>query len=204
MSDVHTGMVILSEKDSLLQSIIKEVGVCGLCQQDDRFQYLIKSIIGQQLSITAARSINLRIDLFFSSKYDPYIFSQTSEQTLKELGISKRKASYIYDLCNKIILGDLDLNNLSTLNNEDIIHQLIKVKGIGTWTAKMFLIFVLARTNVFPLEDLTFKNQLIKLYHIQPTQVGLLKEIQDLWHPYESIAAWYLWRHKDNQQQKST
>jgi DNA-3-methyladenine glycosylase II len=197
MSSIISGTAYLSENDVLLRTIIDKVGICDLCKKDEMFRYLIRSIIGQQLSVSAAKSINEKVDNHFNSDFHPQAFAKTSIDQFKKIGVSSRKASYIFDLCHKINSAELILTNLIELDNLQIISQLTQVKGIGTWTAKMFLIFVLARTNVFPMEDLTFKNQLIDLYSINPSEFDKLDQLQKKWHPYESIAAWYLWRHKD-------
>ena len=102
------------------------------------FRYLIRSIIGQQLSVSAAKSINEKVDKHFNSDFHPQAFAKTSIDQFKKIGVSSRKASYIFDLCHKINSAELILTNLIELDNLQIISQLTQVKGIGTWTAKMF------------------------------------------------------------------
>lgn len=184
----------LKIKDEILSNIINEVGECRLVKQKANFLFLIEAIISQQLSFKASESIIKKVKDFFNDNITPESFLNTSPHILESLGISSRKLSYIIDLCNRIKNNEIFLEELASLTNDEVINVLTSVKGIGVWTSKMYLIFVLSREDVLPNEDTSFKNSYLKLYNISPDNYDEHIEKQKLiWHPYESIASWYIW-----------
>jgi DNA-3-methyladenine glycosylase II len=195
--EIRKGVKYLKSKDKILAKIIDEVGECKLKQSKDYFQVLLRSIIGQQLSYYAARKINERFLSFFANKPEPRIILNTSNSRLRELGISRNKIIYIKDLCLKYSNGEITFNQILEKSNEEIIILLTKVKGIGLWTAQMFLIFTLGRSNVLPFTDLSLRNSIKIHYGLRklPKEKKILNiSRKNCWSPYCSIASWYLWR----------
>jgi adenine-specific DNA-methyltransferase len=186
----------LKSKDRQLKVLIETIGDCRVRPRQSKFDYLIEAIISQQLSLSASMTIIRRIKGHFNDRLSPEKFLKSSGTTLNELGISQRKISYIFDLCENILSGKLSLSKLDDLSNDEIVTELTKVKGVGAWTAKMFLIFVLGRLNVFPIEDKAFINQVKKVYNLNDN--GSLERelgaIQKNWEPYETVGAWYIWK----------
>jgi len=184
----------LYESDKKLKDIINYVGECRLKPQKSCFLFLLEAIISQQLSLKASETIIRRLKEHFKNDITPRKIINTELNTLKTLGVSKRKASYLIDLSIKILNKEIQLEELDKLDNQQIIDTLTKVKGIGIWTSKMFLIFVLARPNVFPTEDTSFKNTIKKIYNLDEKEFNKKADlIKEKWHPYESIASWYIW-----------
>ncbi len=188
------------KKDKVLRKLIDEIGIIelGIPNTDESFKSLVEIIVGQQLSVKAAKSIISRLQNKFGDSYKPADFSNISLDELREIGISNQKGVYILNLVEKINDNQINFNTFEELNNDEIIDRLITIKGIGVWSAKMFLISVLKRTNVFPLEDLTFTNQLKKLYNINDrNSEKKINELNNSWSPFQTFAAKYLWESKD-------
>lgn len=184
----------LIKNDDVLSNIIQEIGECRLVKQNSNFLFLVEAIISQQLSFKASESIIKKVKEYFEGQITPENINKTDDAQLMSLGISSRKLSYIRDLSNKILNKEISLEKLNDLSNDDIIEKLISVKGIGLWTSKMYLIFVLSREDVLPIEDTAFKNSFISIYNIDNDKFDSKIELQkDKWHPYESIASWYIW-----------
>lgn len=192
----------LCQHDKVLAPIIERVGPCTIRPHTDYFWELVDSIISQQLSVKAARSIEQRFQALFDSEVPaPEQILQKSVDELRAVGLSRPKATYIRDLAQHIVDDKLTFDEFPAMPNEVIIRELTDVKGIGEWTAHMFLMFCLARTNVLPVGDLGIRNGIRQLYGF--SQLPSPQEIIDLadkkhWQPYESIASWYVWQHLDN------
>lgn len=192
----------LQKNDPHLAPVIALAGNCTIEPHQDYYRSLCDSIIGQQLSVKAAATIKKRFrDLFGGTFPEPSDILQKSIDELKSCGLSKPKAAYIQDLAQHITDRSLDLTHLSPKTNEAIIKDLVAVKGIGEWTAHMFLMFCMGRTDVLAVGDLGIRNAIKKLYgydHLpSPTEMNELAQKHG-WHPYESIACWYLWYSLDN------
>ena len=187
----------LSQKDSNLANLIQTVGKYAIETHKDPFESLVKSIIYQQLSSRSANAIYSR----FLSHYDdtlptPKQIISTPDDTFRtKIGLSHKKIQYIKDLSLRIFNGELSLGLLPDMADEEIIAELVKVRGIGRWTAEMFLIFHLGREDIMPLGDLGIRKAVQKLYGLPelPSPANVL-EISSCWKPYRSIAAWYLWK----------
>ena len=182
--------------DQRLKALIEKNGECYIKPRQYRLDYLVEAIISQQLSISASETIIKRLKAHYNGNLYVDKILKTQKNTLNKLGVSQRKISYIYDLCENISTGKLSLSILDELRNDEIVAELTRVKGIGIWTAKMFLIFVLGRLNVFPKEDTAFINQLKKIYNLNDNG-SLDREllcIQKNWEPYETVGAWYIWK----------
>ncbi len=162
----------------------------------DYFQTLVRSIVSQQISTAAARTILQRlVDHVHPHKISPETMSQLDLQTLRTLGVSQQKASYVIDLTDRVLRGDLKLKTIQRRSDEEVIAQLVQVKGIGVWTAHMFMIFSLGRMDVLPVGDLGIRNAIQKAYELEESpKPAKIEEIAQPWRPYSSIASWYLWR----------
>lgn len=193
----------LSTNDAVLRPIIKLHGAPKISPQTHYYSRLIKSIISQQLSVKAAAAIQKRFqDLFDSDTPDPEALLVVNTDLLKAAGLSQAKIRYIRDLAEHMITGDLNFNTFTSLSNEEIISELTRVKGIGEWTAHMFLMFCMGRLDVLASGDLGVRNGIRALYKLDtvptPDEVRIVAE-QHHWHPYESAACWYIWRSLENE-----
>ena len=197
----QAAMQHLSQADPIMAKVIERVGPFELTSRQPYFFALVSSIISQQISTKAAAAIlNRFLSLFPASKPEEVIPSRLlalSVETLRTVGLSAQKARYAFDLAEKIELGEVNLENLENLSDEEIISQLTKVKGIGRWTVEMFLIFSLTRPDVLPIDDLGFRMAIQKLYGFEerPAPKILRQFAQERgWSPHSSAATWYLWR----------
>lgn len=194
----------LRQQDPLLTPVINAAGLAKLTPHTNYYGSLVDSIISQQLSVKAAASIERRFkELFASDDFpSPAAILNKSSIELRGAGLSQAKANYIHDLARHIVDGTLAFDEFDSLSNEAIIAELTDVKGIGEWTAHMFLMFCMGRLDILPTGDLGIRNGVSKLYGFEdlPTPAQI-REIADQynWHPYESVASWYIWRSLDNQ-----
>jgi DNA-3-methyladenine glycosylase II len=191
----------LSKNDPKLGKLIKKYGDCTLEPHTDYYRELVDSIISQQLSVKAGQTIyNRFLDLFGGRMPTPKHIINTDIEKLRAVGCSYAKAAYIKDLATHIEDGRLDLEHIATLPNDEVIKQLVAVKGIGEWSAHMFMIFSLGRTNILPTGDLGIRNAFARIYGLEDTRPATLLQIslQNHWEPYQSVASWYLWKSLDN------
>lgn len=192
----------LSEHDAILKKLIRLYGACTIKPHTNYYQELVSSIIGQQLSVKAAETIWKRfISLYDGNMPTPEQIIETNVDDIRSVGTSYSKARYIQDLAFHILNGKLDLNHIAALPNETVVEQLTAVTGIGEWSAHMFMIFSLGRLNVLPWGDLGVRKSAQMLYHLPnlPSKSELIAISEQYnWHPYESVAAWYLWQNLDN------
>jgi DNA-3-methyladenine glycosylase II len=158
---------------------------------------LVRSIISQQISMGAARAIRARLQqLVGNEAIKPEMIMRLSTQQLRSVGLSPQKASYLQDIAIKVNSGEVPLARLGRLPDEEVIAQLIKMKGIGRWTAQMFLIFSLGRQDVFPIDDLGVRAAIERMYeHKKPPDRAALLAIGQRWSPFASIGSWYCWRY---------
>jgi DNA-3-methyladenine glycosylase II len=181
--------------------LIKSIGKYSIELHRDPFESLLKSIIYQQLSGKSANAIFKRFLDYYDGKVPkPDQIIETPDELFRtKIGLSYKKIEYIKDLSSRISTKTLDLSLLSALSDEEIIAELIKVKGIGRWTAEMFLIFTLGRQDVMPLGDLGVKKAIQKLYNLSyMPDSQYISKISSSWRPYRSIATWYLWKSLSN------
>ena len=193
----------LQKSDPVMKSLLTKHGPFTAKAKTDRFGTLVSSIISQQISTAAASTIKQRLHQAIMDRAGKKTLPSLSAEHLlqfdldsfREIGISRQKATYLIDLATKVSEGKLDLKKLGRLDDEQIIEQLIEVKGIGRWTAQMFLMFSMARLDVLPVDDLGIKNAVQRQYNLDespsPKQI---EEIASPWRPYATIASWYLWR----------
>lgn len=169
-------------------------------EEEDYFINLTRSIIGQQLSGKVAATIIGRFEnLFPKKKIDAKYLLKLSDKILRGVGMSYSKASFIKDLAKKTLSGDVSFKNINKLSDEDVIKHLIQVKGIGPWTAEMFLMFSLARPNIFSHKDLGLNRAIQKLYGFKkPPTLKQVEKIIKKWEPYKSFASFALWESLNN------
>jgi DNA-3-methyladenine glycosylase II len=192
----------LSEHDPRLATVIERAGLCTIEPHHDYYRALGESIIGQQLSVKAAATIKQRFrDLFGGTFPTPEAILQKSIEELRTAGLSASKAGYIQDLAQHILDGRIDFSDINSLSNQEIITKLTDVKGIGEWTVHMFLMFCVGRSDVLATGDLGIRSGIRALYSLDalpsPQEVIGIAEVNH-WHPYESIACWYIWHSLDN------
>ena len=186
-----------------LAALIRRHGPCGLAaaQRADHFSALVRAITGQQLSTKAASTIYGRMVALMSGGV-PTVegFAGVTDDALRAAGMSRQKTAYLRDLCDRIGGGSLDLDTLDALADEEVIDALVKVKGIGRWSAEMFLIFRLHRPDVLPVGDLGIVVAVQRAYRLRTRpKPERLRKIGEVWRPYRSVASWYLWRSLDNE-----
>jgi DNA-3-methyladenine glycosylase II len=194
----------LAKNDPILAPVIKRAGLCTIrpVKTEDYYWELVDAIISQQLSVKAARSIEERFKALYPGALPtPDQILITPDEKLRSCGLSRAKVAYVKSLAQHIRDGNLELEKLNSLSNSEIAGELTAIKGIGEWTAHMFLIFAMARLDVLAVGDLGIKAGIQKLYSFPtlptPEQItGLAK--QNKWYPYESVACWYIWHAKDN------
>ncbi len=187
--------------DPVMASIIKEIGRCGLVRsrRADPFIAIVEAIIWQQLSGKAARTIYERfLRVFPNGRPTPATILSTSDDAMRAAGLSRGKIAYLRDLSTKVLDGTVHLESLETMANDDVVAALTKVKGIGQWSAEMFLMFRLQRSDVLPVGDLGIVKAIQRHYRLRktPTPDRMLK-IAESWRPYRSVASWYLWASLD-------
>lgn len=192
----------ISKNDKVLAGIVTTYGHCQLKPHTDHYGELVSGIVGQQLSIKAAAAIWQRVLALSDGKMPtPEQLLQIDTESLRSVGLSYAKASYVHDLARHILDGRLDMDHLAHLPNQEIISQLTAVKGIGEWSAHMFLIFGLGRLDILPVGDLGIKKAAMKLYQLKKLPDRKILEglcSKNNWKPYESVAAWYLWKSLEN------
>jgi DNA-3-methyladenine glycosylase II len=193
---------VLARRDPVIRDLMRRHGSCGLAgaQHADPFKALVHAIIAQQLSTRAAATIEARFAALFAPGVpSPERVATIADEQLRAVGLSSQKIGYLRDLCGRIASGQLSLATLDTLEDGAVVEALTQVKGIGRWTAEMFLMFRLHRPDVLPVGDLGIVKAVQRAYGLRkaPTPERLTK-IGESWRPYRSIACWYLWASLDN------
>ncbi len=195
-ADIRKARRHLRAADPVMKEIIDAVGPFTLRLDSDRFGMLVRSIISQQISGSAAASICGRLRTLAGPKgLKPENLAKFSVVELRSVGLSPQKASYVTDLVRKVNDGAVNLRQIGRLSDEQVIERLVQVKGIGRWTAQMFLIFSLGRLDVFPHDDLGVRSAIRKSYDLTdlPDKKTALA-VAEPWRPYASVASWYCWR----------
>jgi len=195
--DVTTGTKHLSRADPVMRGLIKAIGPCQLKpgSRGDHFTTVLRAIVGQQLSAKAAETIWQRVCALHPNgrKILPADILAAKDKDLRSAGLSNAKVLYVKDLAAHIASGELKLANIGRRSDDAIVVDLTAVKGVGRWTAEMFLIFKLGRPDVWAIDDLGLRNAVERAYRIEPTKPNLL-EVAEPWRPWRSVASWYLWR----------
>ncbi len=185
----------LARRDARLKRIIAEVGPCTLQSNPDHFALLARSIISQQISTRAALAIHGRLATLVGKPIRPRAILQASDEAMRSAGLSAAKVLSMRDLAQRCVEGEIRLKQLADLDDEAVIDQLIPVRGIGRWTAEMFLIFGLGRLDVLPVTDFGLRNGIRREHELPelPNRATLI-ELTARWAPYRSIGTWYIWR----------
>ena len=187
----------LKKKDKILKEIINKYKSEKLHSKKNAFLTLAKSITGQQISVKAANSIWLRLEKKIK-KIDPSNILKIKINEIKKCGFSKQKANYIFNLANFFKKNKNIENKWEKIEDEEVIDDLIKIKGIGRWTAEMFLIFYLLRPNIFPSADIGLLKAISINYNLKyPLKNSDIKKFKKKWIPWSTVATWYLWRSLD-------
>jgi DNA-3-methyladenine glycosylase II len=202
---IKSARLHLQKSDPIMKRLLKVHGPFTAKARLDRFGTLVDSILSQQISTAAANTIKGRLKQAVSerSKSTSGVATELTPENvrtfdleeLRTLGVSRQKGTYLLDLAEKVHHGLVDLKSLSRKSDEDVIQTLIQVKGIGRWTAQMFLMFALARLDVLPVDDLGLKNAVQRQYGLRKMpSPAKIEEIAVPWRPYATVASWYLWR----------
>jgi len=191
----------LARRDPVLRDLMREHGPCGLAARHhaDPFKALVRAIVGQQLSTKAAATIFARFEALYPSFPTPGHVIATPDEQLRRVGLSSQKLGYLRDLCERIESGVLPLAALDAMDDQSVVDTLTQVKGIGRWTAEMFLIFRLMRPDVLPVGDLGIVKAVQRAYKLRKVpSADRLTRIGEAWRPYRSVACWYLWASLNN------
>lgn len=192
----------LMRRDPILGALIKRVGRCGLAagRKDDSFEGLARVIASQQLSTAAANTIHGRVVALAGGAGDFTCARLLAIDTvdLRAAGLSRAKVVYLRDLAERVADGRLDLASLDSRTDDEVAEAITSVKGLGRWSADMFLMFKLVRPDILPVGDLGIVKGFQKLYGMRnpPKTVTMLRRAET-WRPYRSVASWYLWRLHD-------
>lgn len=203
----------LKKCDPVLAEIIEQVGPFRMDRRPATYEAMVRAIVFQQLAGAAARTIFMRLQsacekavggegsprsLYGGFAITPESVLALTEDQMRACGLSRQKLSYIRDLAAKTLSREVDFERLPDMSDEDVIEHLTRVKGVGTWSAQMFLMFALGRPDVMPTADLGLNNAIRKLYRKRkmPKPKDVLK-VAEKWRPYRSFACWYLWRSVD-------
>ncbi len=190
-------------KDKKLKKLIEQNGVFKLRKQKNVCTWLCASIMSQQLSVKVADVIYRRfLNLYQGSEPTPEQIVATPPETLRSIGLSNAKVSYVLNVARFTLEQGMDHRKLHKMDDEEVIEYLTQIKGVGRWTVEMLLIFALSREDVFAIDDLGIQNAMIALYKLDRTDKKQFRQdmlrIAKKWSPYRSYACMYLWRYKDN------
>lgn len=191
----------LAKRDRVMRKLIPQFGEACLESRGDAFTTLARSIVGQQISVKAAQAVWGRVAQASSSaatRVQPAAVLALGTSALREAGLSARKVEYLKDLAAHFDAGKVHPRRWPQMDDEAIVEELVVIRGIGQWTAEMFLIFHLMRPNVLPLDDLgLLKGISINYFSGEPVSRAEAREVGDAWAPYRSVATWYIWRSLD-------
>jgi DNA-3-methyladenine glycosylase II len=191
----------LARRDRVMKKLIPQFGEARLQSRGDAFTTLARSIVGQQISTTAAQAVWERFAALTSSpsaRVPPADVLKLKADAMRASGLSARKVEYLRDLATHFTQGQVHVRQWQQMDDEAIIDELVAIRGIGRWTADMFLIFHLMRPNVLPVDDLgLLKGISVNYFSGEPVTRAEAREVGDAWVPYRSVATWYIWRSLD-------
>jgi len=191
---------ILSKRDSVLKKIIKKYNKGFLTSKNDPFFSLCRTIVGQQISTKAADSIWDKFEKKCKKKIKPKIVLKISSRKLKRAGLSRQKVSYLKNIAKAFKNKSFDINKLKKMNDYEAISYITKLKGLGVWSAEMFLMFNLNRPDIFPIKDIGLLRSISKNYKVSyPPSKRFLNKISKLHSGYRTVSTWYLWRDIDSE-----
>jgi DNA-3-methyladenine glycosylase II len=187
----------LADRDPVLRDLIGRYPGIVLQRRGDAFSTLARAIVGQQISVKAAESVWRRFVAVVGTVVPPAVYART-EVELRSAGLSRRKVAYLRDLADHFLAGTVSVERWRALEDEALVAELTRVRGIGRWTAEMFLIFHLQRPNVLPLDDLGLQKAISLHYNNgRAASSRQLRALGRAWAPWRSVATWYLWRSLD-------
>jgi DNA-3-methyladenine glycosylase II len=188
----------LRRSDPVMAKIIERVGPCNLVALQPSFETLARSITFQQLHGKAAGTIFARVQKAVGRSFTATAFLKTEPETLRACGLSRQKLASLTDLAEHVVRRRINFKNLSELDNDVVLETLTQVRGVGVWTAQIFLMFALQRPNVLPTGDFGIRNAVRQAYGLKEMpKPAELEEIAMPWHPHCTVASWYLWRSLD-------
>jgi len=191
---------ILSNRDSVLRKIIKKYNKGFLTTKNDPFFSLCRTIVGQQISTKAADSIWARFEKKCKKKIKPKIVLKISSRNLKSAGLSRQKVSYLKNIAKAFKNKSFDIKKLKKMNDAEAITYITKLKGLGVWSAEMFLMFNLNRPDIFPIKDIGLLRSISKNYKTSyPPSKRFLNKISNLHSGYRTVSTWYFWRDIDSE-----
>ncbi|MBQ03117.1 DNA-3-methyladenine glycosylase [Candidatus Bathyarchaeota archaeon] len=198
-TEVNAAVIKLKKRAPKLAEVIARIGPCRLECREQGLAALVYSVIGQQLSNSSARAIRSRFDsLFENDGIEPRRLAGTSEEELRKTGLSLAKGRCLRSLAQHVLSGKINFLKLEAIDDEAVISTLTQVKGIGRWTAEMYLMFSLGRLDVFPIDDLAIRTAMSRIYGLPETGfLALARQTAEQWRPYRTIACWYLYRYLD-------
>ena len=196
-NDYRSAVRFLKKADDHIGNVIRQVGPCRLQPTGGRFEIVARAIVSQQISVAAAKTIFTRLRKQLPGRrLSAAGLSQLSDSKLQEIGLSRQKRTYLRDLTERTLNGTLSFRRLAKLDDVAVIQTLTEVKGIGVWTAQMFLLFGLGRPDVFAPGDLGLQNAVCQIYGDgKKLPEDRVTAISERWAPYRSVASWYLWRY---------
>ncbi|WP_233830735.1 DNA-3-methyladenine glycosylase family protein [Paraburkholderia sp. ZP32-5] len=187
----------LVKRDRILKKLIPKFGPVHLLSRGDPFVTLARSVVGQQISVAAAQAVWGRVEAA-CPKLVPQQFIKLGLEKLTACGLSKRKAEYVLDLARHFVSGALHVGKWTSMDDEAVIAELTQIRGIGRWTAEMFLIFNLSRPDVLPLDDLGLIRAIsVNYFSGEPVTRSEAREVAANWEPWRTVATWYMWRSLD-------
>lgn len=191
----------LSKRDRVMKKLIPQFGEARLQSRGDAFTTLARSVVGQQISVKAAQSVwekFVAVMAVPATRVPSGAVLTLSVEQMRGAGLSARKVEYLSDLAQHFETGTVHVGQWQKMDDEAIIDELVAIRGIGRWTAEMFLIFYLMRPNVMPLDDLGLLKGISRNYFSgEPVSRAEARELGDAWTPYRSVATWYIWRSLD-------
>ncbi len=190
----------LVRRDRVLKKLIPQFGEARLQSRGDAFTTLARSIVGQQISVKAAQAVWERFVHLLppGQRHGPTDVLAVDSTAMRAAGLSARKVDYLRDLAQHFVQGEVHETDWAAMGDESIIEELVAIRGIGRWTAEMFLIFHLMRPNVLPVDDLGLVKAIsLNYFSGEPVSRAEVRELGDAWAPYRSVATWYMWRSLD-------
>jgi DNA-3-methyladenine glycosylase II len=194
----------LKRRDRVLKRLIPQFGDARLQSRGDAFTTLARSVVGQQISVKAAQAVWDRFhalaaaDATTGTRLQPEAVLHLTQPSLREAGLSARKCEYLQDLARHFVDGRVHVAQWQQMDDEAIVNELVAIRGIGRWTAEMFLMFHLLRPDILPLDDLgLLKGISVNYFSGEPVTRAEARDVAEAWAPYRSVATWYLWRSLD-------
>ena len=198
---MRKALLHLKQADPILRAILERVGPYRIRYAEPDFETLARSIVFQQLSGPSARAIFDRVKPLVAAngRMTPHGILARTDAELRAAGLSRRKVGYLRDLAEKTRDGQIDFARLPALSDDEVIRQLTMVRGVGMWTAQMFLLFALRRSNVLAAGDLGIRAAIRREYGLRTLpKPSRIAQLARKWRPYCSVACWYLWRSSDD------